>query len=128
MDKNFQKIFAAICESAEVTAEQAMELDHQQNNADGEKAAMKMRDDFAALRDKLVSEECVLTKEEYVELTVATYIASNQIQNRISELRKALKGYNEKILPKLNRILDETKNDEEAKKLADEILIFEDNE
>ena len=105
-----------------------MELDHQQNNADGEKAAMKMRDDFAALRDKLVSEECVLTKEEYVELTVATYIASNQIQNRISELRKALKGYNEKILPKLNRILDETKNDEEAKKLADEILIFEDNE
>jgi hypothetical protein len=130
MDKGFKQVMIAITELAETTAEQAMEYSHNQKDDTAEANGQKMRDDFAALHDKMSVKDFdgVLTHNEYMQLTVAAYIATNQIKNRIATLRSAVKGYEDTIIPKLSRIVDECKTDEEAQKLAEEILIIEANE
>lgn len=129
MDNSFKQIMIAIVELAETTAEQSMEYSHQQKDDTAEANSQKMRDDFAALYDKIRAKDFngVLTRNEYIQLTVAAYLASNQIKNRIATLRTAVKGYEETIIPKLSRIVDECKTDEEAQKLAEEILVIESN-
>lgn len=129
MDKNFIQIFAAITEAAEVVAEQAVELNHKDNNEKGEADAAAMKADFAALTDKIKAADFdgKLSRNEYAQLTVAAYITTNQIKNRINTLRKATEAYDNIIIPKLTKIIEEAKTDDEAQKLADEILIFEGN-
>ena len=85
-----------------------------------------MRDDFAALHDKLGTNE-PLTKAEYAKLLVAAMIVANNIEDRIKSERKAIEGYKIDIIPKLSRINDETTTDEEAQKLADEIFKIQEN-
>ena len=80
-----------------------------------------MRNDFAALHDKLGTDEPI-TKADYAKLLVAAMIITNNIEDRIKSERKAIEGYKIDIIPKLSRVNDETTNDEEAQKLADEIF------
>jgi len=80
-----------------------------------------MRNDFAALHDKLGTDEPI-TRADYAKLLVAAMIITNNIEDRIKSERKAIEGYKIDIIPKLSRINDETTNDEEAQKLANEIF------
>jgi hypothetical protein len=80
-----------------------------------------MRDDFAALHDKLGT-NAPITKADYAKLLVAAMIVTNNIEDRIKNERKAVEGYKIDVIPKLSRINDETTNDEEAQKLAEEIF------
>lgn len=129
MEEKFKKVMIAITSLAETTAEEAAEYSRDQKDEKAEENGLKMRDDFIALHDKLDAPEFdgVLTRNEYLQLTLAAYIASNQIKNRIAALRQAIKGYEEDIIPKLSRIVDETKTDEEAQALAEQILSLESN-
>jgi len=78
------------------------------------------------LHDKIVNNK-ELVRSNYAELLVGTMIVINNLQNKVVAMQKAINGFKNDTAPKLQKILDETQNDEEAKKLADEIFIIEDN-
>lgn len=121
MDKKYLQLFTELTRAVEVLSEQVMDYDKAQNDEKGLETAEIMRDDFAALHDKLGTNE-PLTKAEYAKLLVAAMIVANNIEDRIKSERKAIEGYKIDIIPKLSRINDETTNDEEAIKLAEEIF------
>ena len=126
MDKKYLQLFTELTRAVEVLSEQVMDYDKAQNDEKGLETAEMMRDDFAALHDKLGTNE-PLTKAEYAKLLVAAMIVANNIEDRIKSERKAIEGYKIDIIPKLSRINDETTTDEEAQKLADEIFKIQEN-
>ena len=126
MDKKYLQLFTELTSAVEVLSEQVMDYDKAQNDEKGLETAEMMRDDFAALHDKLGTNE-PLTKAEYAKLLVAAMIVANNIEDRIKSERKAIEGYKIDIIPKLSRINDETITDEEAQKLADEIFKIQEN-
>lgn len=126
MDKKYLQLFTELTRAVEVLSEQVMDYDKAQNDEKGLETAEMMRDDFAALHDKLGTNE-PLTKAEYAKLLVAAMIVANNIEDRIKSERKAIEGYKIDIIPKLSRINDETTTDEEARKLADEIFKIQEN-
>ena len=82
-----------------------------------------MREDYANLNDKIRNNEnVVLTKSDFAKLLVGAYIVSSNIEIQVEQLKKTLDNYKMIIIPKLARINDETSNDEEALKLANEIF------
>ena len=52
-------------------------------------------------------------------------IQVNQMQDKISNFKKAMAGYQTDVVPKLQAIVDEAKTDEEAEKMANEKFIIE---
>ena len=121
MDKTYLDLFEAIAHSVELTAEQALEYEIKQNNEDGQRAATIMREDFGKLHDKIKNGE-VLSRADYAKLFVGAWTVSQGLEKRKQALEQSLKGYKIDTMPKLNRIIDETKTDEEAQKLAEEIF------
>jgi hypothetical protein len=86
-----------------------------------------MRDDYAKLYDIMRDENfnyTTLTKSEYAKILVATLIVVNNIENRISAEQKAVQGYKIDVIPKLERIVNELKEDENVNKLASELFTF----
>ena len=125
MDKSYIKLFTEIVHTTEILAERVMELNHTQNDTKGEATAKTMRDDFSKLYDKMRDEKFdfnSLTKAEYAKLLVGTLIVVNNIEDRITGEKKALNGYKTGVIPKLQRIVDECKTDEEAITLAMELF------
>jgi thymidine kinase len=55
-----------------------------------------------------------------------THQLINEMQDRINNLKKAITGYQTDVIPKLQKIVDEAKNDEEVTKMANELFIIED--
>lgn len=121
MDKKYLQLFTELTRAVEVLSEQVMDYDRAQQNEKGLETATMMRDDFAALHDKLGT-NAPITKADYAKLLVAAMIVTNNIEDRIKNERKAVEGYKIDVIPKLSRINDETTNDEEAQKLAEEIF------
>ena len=99
-----------------------MEYDHNHNNNEGEKTAQIMRDDFAALTDKLSAEELVLERNDYIKLLTGTYIIINNLEDKITNIKNTINGYKTNVNAKLQRIMNETKTDEEANNLANELF------
>lgn len=121
MDKKYIQLFTELAHAAEVLAEQVMEYDRKKNDEKGEETAKIMRDDFATLYDNLrLNKE--INRADYAKLLVAAMIIVNNIEDKIKAEQKAIQGYKIDIIPKLSRINDETTNDEEAIKLAEEIF------
>lgn len=130
MDKSYVKLFTEIVHTTELLAERVMELNHTQNDTKGEATAKTMRDDYIKLYDKMRNEKFdfdSLTKAEYAKLLVGTLIVVNNIEDRIAGEKKALNGYKTGVIPKLQRIVDECKTDEEAITLAAELFKIEDS-
>ena len=132
MDKQYTKLFTEIARSTEVLAEKAMELNHEKKDEKSESTAKTMRDDYAQLHDRMAQEDFdfnSLTKAEYAKLTVGAILAAQQIESRLKTMQTALSGYKIDVIPKLQRIINEAKTDEEAKALAEEIFqIFKETE
>ena len=89
MDKSYINVFKELARAAEVAAEQVKEYDHNNGDTKGEETATIMRDDYAKLFDKISAEE-TLTKNDYAKLLTAAYIVSNNLRDRISNLKKAI--------------------------------------
>lgn len=122
MTTNYINLFTTLAQAAETTAERLIELNKQKRDEKGAAVATTMREDYAALYDKLSANEKELTRAEYAKLLVAALIATNNLEDRIKQLQTAVEGYKVDAIPKLQRIIDETKTDEEALKLANEIF------
>ena len=125
MDSVYKQLFTEIAHAVEVTAEQVLELDIKKNDKNGENAARVMREDYSKLYDKLRNEnfnEEQLERADYAKLLVGAFIVAKNLEQRIEQEQKALEGWKIDTIPKLDRIVNETKTTEEAQNLAKEIF------
>ena len=127
MDKKYTTLFRDLAQATAATAEQVMDYDSQKNDEKGFETAKVMRDDFQALADSIdnLHEGYQINKADIARLLVGAMIQTNQIQDRINNLKKAMAGYQTDVIPKLQEILDNAKDDEEASKMANEKFVLE---
>ena len=127
MDKNYINLFIELTRATEVAAEQVMEYDKEKGDTKGFETAKLMRDDYAALHDKIKDKnfDGNLTKNEYAKLLAGAYIVKNNLQDKMTALKKAIQGYETDLIPKLTTIVEQGKTDEEAQKLANDNLIID---
>ena len=131
MDSRYVKLFTQIAQSIEVIAEQAMEANRASDDKKGEDAAEKMREMYMELHDRMSKEDFdpkTLSKADYARILVGATIAAQGIENRIKTEQKALEGYKIDTIPKLNRIMDEAKDDDSARALAEELFTIKSQE
>ena len=122
MHNKYIKLFEELARATAVSAEQVMDYDKQKGDDKGFEAAQVMRDNFEELKDRIIQadDDYKMNKSDAAKLTVGTLIIVNQLQDRIESLKKALTGYQTDVLPKLQAVVDESKNDEEAQAKAEE--------
>lgn len=127
MDKKYTTLFRDLAQATAATAEQVMDYDSQKNDEKGFETAKVMRDDFQALAESIdnLHEDYQINKADIARLLVGAMIQTNQIQDRINNLKKAMAGYQTDVIPKLQEILDNAKDDEEASKMANEKFVLE---
>lgn len=127
MDNNYVTLFKEVAKTTSLLAEQVMEYNKNNNDEKGLETATIMRDDFNKLYDKMNIEGFspeILTIDDYRRFLVGTLIVVNNINNKISNEQKAVQNYNTTIIPKLQRILDECKTQEEINKLSAELFVI----
>lgn len=125
MNNNYITLFREITHNCEILSEQVMELDRKNNDEKGLNTATIMRNDYAKLYDRLKAEDfdpSTLTRDDYIKFLAATYITMNNLEDKIQVLQKAVSGYKVDILPKLQRVVEETKTDEEVRELVEKIF------
>lgn len=130
MNKTYLKLFTEIVHATEVLAEKVMEFNHSQNDTKGENTATTMRNDYAALYDKMREKDFDIskfTKAEYAKVLVGALIVINNIEERIAGEKKALNAYKTELLPKLQRIVNECQTDEEVQNLAEQLFKIEES-
>jgi len=131
MDKKYITLFRDLAQATAASAETVMDYDRQQGDEKGLETATIMRNDFQELADLIntAGDEYVPTQPEAVRLLVGAYVITNQLQDKINALKKAMAGYQTDIIPKLKKIVDEAGADEEkAKQMANELFIIENKE
>ena len=124
MNKKYITLFKELAQATASSAETVMDYDREKNDENGLQTATFMRNDFQALADSL-NEEYKLNKNDAAKFLVGAMIMVNQIQDRINNLKKAMVGYQTDVIPKLQKIVDEAKNDDEAAEMADKNFIIE---
>ena len=127
MDKKYIELFKELTRATAVAAEQVMDYDKAQNNENGFNTAKTIRDDFESLYNRL-DEEYKMNKADAAKLLIGTMIQSNQLQDRIQSLKKAMTGYQTDLIPKLQEIIDNAGTDEEVAEMANKKFIIENNE
>ena len=122
MHDKYIELFKELAKSTAVSAEQVMDYDKSKNDDQGFKTAQVLRDDFNNLYDKIADKDFTgsLERADFARLLVGALIIANQLNDHITALKKALSGYQTDIIPKLQEIMDQTKTDEEAMKIANE--------
>lgn len=124
MDNSILSLFKEIAIAAESAAEQVKEYDNKKNDSAGAQSAEKMRQDYSELIEKLQLNTS-LTRQNYIQLLLGSMIVTNNLETRLELLQKTIKNYKTMIIPKLQRIMNETTEDDEAHKLAEKL--FEEN-
>lgn len=119
MDKKYITLFKNLAQATAVSAETVMEYDQQKNDDKGYETARVMRDDFQDLMGRVDVTEYVMSKADAAKFLVGAMVTANQIQDRITNLKNALAGYQTDIIPKLNEVLG-AENDEKAASIAEE--------
>ena len=130
MDNKYLILFREIARTTEVLAERVMAYDKEKKDEKGEQTAQTMRDDFAKLHDKLSASNLdtnSISRMEWAKILVGAMVISNNLNEEIEQRKKALSGYKIDLIPKLNRIINETKTDEEAITLANELFEISEN-
>lgn len=129
MDKKYVTLFQELAQATAVTSETVMDYDRQKGDDKGLETATSMRNDFQELTDRIkaAGDEYIPTKNDAAKLLVAAMIQANQIQTRIENLQKAMAGYQTDVVPKLQEIVDNAKDDDDARKIANEEFIIKDN-
>lgn len=121
MHKKYIELFKELAHATEIAAEQVMEYDKSKNDDKGYETAKTMRDDYAALYDKIKNEtfDGILTKAEYAKILVGCYVTVGNLQDRIQALQKAIAGYQTDLVPKLDAVIA-AESDEQSQAIAEE--------
>ena len=125
MNKIYIKFFQELTKTTSTLAEQVAALNKSKNDFQGVKTAISMRDDYNTLYDKLNAKDFTddtISRSDFAKFLVGALIISSQLQDKIKQQDKVLHGYKVDIIPKLERIINETKTDDEAHLLAEEIF------
>lgn len=125
MDKKYITLFKELAQATAASAETVMDYDREKGDQKGLDTATIMRDDYQALAESL-DEEYQINKSDTAKLLVGAMIITNQLQDRINSLKKAITGYQTDVIPKLQKIVDEAKSDEEVTKMVNKLFIIED--
>lgn len=122
MHSKYIELFKEIANATAISAEQVMDYDKQKDDAKGYETAETLHKDFIELYDKIRDKDFdgQLAREDFARLLVGTLIIMNQLNDRITALKKAMTGYQTDVMPKLQDIVDNTKTDEEAMTMAEE--------
>ena len=122
MHSKYIELFKEIANATAISAEQVMDYDKQKDDAKGYEAAETLHKDFIELYDKIRDKnfDGQLARGDFARLLVGTLIIMNQLNDRITALKKAMVGYQTDVMPKLQDIVDNTKTDEEAMAMAEE--------
>ena len=128
MDKKYVTLFKDLAQATAASAESVMDYNRSQNDEKGLSTATIMRDDFQALVDTIqeAGDNYAPTQPEAARLLVGAMIMVNQLQDKVSALRKAITGYQTDVIPKLQEIVDNAGSDDKlARKMANEKFIIE---
>ena len=127
MDKKYITLFQELAQAMAADAETVMDYNHQQNDDKGAETATIMRNDYQNLTDiiKNAGDDYAPNKSEVAKLLVGAMVKVNQIQDRINNYKKAIAGYQTDVIPKLQSILDNAQNDDEAKQMANEKFVID---
>lgn len=128
MDKRYVTLFKELAQATAASAETVMDYDREKGDENGLKTATIMRDDFQDLVSRIDVTEYVLSKSDAAKLLIAATVMANQLQGRINSMKNALAGYQTDVLPKLQDIIDNAKDDDEAKSMAEEKFIIKEEE
>jgi len=121
MNDLYMPLFSEIALAAENAAEQVKEYDEKKNDIEGLKAAQVMYQDYVALGEKLHKKEA-LQRNDFIKLLLGSMIVTNNMETKLELLQKTINKYKTLIIPKLQRIMNETTTDEEAQNLANELF------
>ena len=124
MDKKYVTLFKELAQATAASAETVMDYDREKGDESGLKTATIMRDDFQDLANRIDVTEYILSKSDAAKLLIAATVMVNQLQGRINIMKNALAGYQTDVLPKLHDIIDNAKDDDEAKSMAEEKFII----
>ena len=130
MDKTYITLFTEIAHMTELVAEQVLELNQKNKDEKGVATATTMRDDYAALYDKLRDKNFnaeTLSRAEFAKFLVGAIIVSQNLEGQVKQMERAIKGYKVHTIPSLERVVNESNNDEEARKIAEEIFQFKED-
>ena len=126
MNKKYQEVFQALSDSAMSSAEIAVKYEQKNGTKQRVDTADEMREKYLALSNKIQASDgaYVPTKNDIVLLLIASVIVSKQLEDRIDSMKKALAGYQTDIIPKLQQVLNEGKDDSEVAKLVEQIFVI----
>ena len=122
VNEKYYELFKNIARTVETTSEQVMEYNAKNSDEKGEKTAQTMRDDYASLYDRLSGEDYEITRNDYMKLLVGAFVVLNLLENNKKSIDISIHGYKSDVLPKLQRIMNESDNDESATALAEKIF------
>lgn len=123
MEKGYIQLFKEIAHTLELLSESALEQEKKENKST--EAAEKMRTDFSEIYDKICSDNFSskdLTRNDLIHLLIGCYIIVKNTEDHIEQEKKAVEQYKTFIIPKLERITNETKTDSEAYTLSLELF------
>ena len=129
MDKRYITLFKDLAQATAASAETVMDYDREKGDEKGLETATTMRDDFQTLSNSLnnLDNDYEITRADFARLLIAAMIQVNQLQDRITNLKNAISGYQIDVIPKLQEIIDKATTDEEAITMANEKFVISEN-
>lgn len=122
MHEKYLALFREIARATSVLAERVMDYDKEKNDDKGFQTAQQMRDDYLNLVDKLQNDLPNLERADFARLLVGAIVVTQNLETEIKAREKAMQGYKIDIIPKLERVVNESEETEGAKKLAEEVF------
>ena len=125
MDKKYLNLFIQITQTVAVLAENVMDLNKKDNDEKGYETAKIMRDDFQNLHDKISEKNFdfnSLTRADFAKFLVGAIIIMQNLEEKVKNIQTSIQGYKIDTIPKLDRIVNETKTDEESITIANELF------
>lgn len=126
MNRKYINLFRELAHSAEILAEKVATSEYKGKTDEKTQAAFKMRDDYAAMYDRLRDEnfdDASLTRNDFAKLLIADGVVIGNLNSRKEILETTIKGYQDTIMPMLQRVYDESTTDEEAQAIAQQIFV-----
>lgn len=125
MDKKYLQLFIEITKSMTILSERVMDYNYNKKDKKGEETAQIMRNDYQALYDRISQTDfdtATLKRADYAKLLVGAFVITQNIEDQVKEKQKAIDGYKIDLIPKLDRIVNESNTIEETKQLAEELF------
>lgn len=125
MDEKYIKLFSEISKTISALAESVVEYNYNKKDTEGIKASTTMKEDYAQLYDKLTNKDFdfdTLTRADFAKLLIGAIIVVKRIEERISKEQEGLKNYKDILIPQLEKIVNESENDEQARDFSKEFF------